>query len=379
MRYLFAILATTLFMGNLVSQNFEIEGELPIWSMKQTEALTFPEAWGNSKQKNFNKWRKQTRDLYLNTLLTPPPKVPFEMEILETERRDGYEARKICFNISEYARVIAYLLVPEGDAPFPAILMLHDHGAKFSIGKEKMVRPFGVSAEIVADADDWVNRCYDDEYVGDRFAKAGYVVLATDALFWNDRGRKEGILFDKQEALASNLLQLGMCWSGVIAYDDMQCVEFLSSLSEVDNEKIGALGFSLGAHRAFMLSAATDRVKAAAAICWMITTEAQMEFRRNQTRGQSAFSMLVPNLRNYLDFPHVASIACPKPMLFFAGDKDKLFPVEGVASAFSIMREVWSSQNASEKLITKIWDGTHFFSRPMQDETIDFFDQWLRK
>lgn len=45
-----------------------------------------------------------------------------------------------------------------------------------------------------------------------------------------------------------------------------------------------------------------------------------------------------------MDYPHVASIACPKPMLFTNGKKDKLFPVEGVEAAYDTMRKVWDSQ-----------------------------------
>ena len=39
----------------------------------------------------------------------------------------------------------------------------------------------------------------------------------------------------------------------------------------------------------------------------------------NQTTGQSAFSMTHPGLANLLDYPDVASLACPKPMLFQCG------------------------------------------------------------
>lgn len=134
----------------------------------------------------------------------------------------GYEARKIWFNVSEWSRIPAYLLVPDGKGPFPAVIMLHDHGAHFSIGKEKMVRPFGVSPEISADAEDWVVRCYDGQYTGDYFAQNGYVVLSIDALFWGERGRKEGVSYDGQQALASNFMQMGASWGLLSTW--MMCV-----------------------------------------------------------------------------------------------------------------------------------------------------------
>ena len=79
---------------------------------------------------------------------------------------------------------------------------------------------------------------------------------------------------------------------------------------------------------------------ASASICWMNTTEHLMTLTNNQNKGGSAYSMLIPNLRRYLDYPHTASIACPKPALFFNGSKDKLFPIEGVKDAYQTMRTV---------------------------------------
>ena len=113
---------------------------------------------------------------------------------------DGrYKAHRIRFNVSAWSRVPAYLLVPEGKGPFPAVLLLHDHGAHFTIGKEKMVRPFGVAPEVMQDAEEWATRCYDGSYVGDSLAARGYVVLSVDALFWGDRGCAEGTTYDVQQ------------------------------------------------------------------------------------------------------------------------------------------------------------------------------------
>jgi len=361
------------------SAAYEVTGNMPVFYQQMKQQLTYPLAWGKAEEKDFAKWKAQARHVLAECMqnLQPAPKA-YAMEVTDREQRDGYEARKIRFNLSEWSRVPAYLLVPEGKGPFPAIVLLHDHGAHFSIGKEKMVRPFHVAPEVMEDADQWASQCYDGQYVGDYLARHGYVVLAVDALFWGERGRKEGTSYDAQQALASNFLQMGASWGAFINVDDMRSAEFLASLPFVDKERVGSLGFSMGAYRSWMLAALTDVVRASASICWMNTTEHLMTLTNNQNKGGSAYAMLIPALRRYLDYPHVASIACPKPTLFFNGTRDKLFPIEGVRDAYREMEAVWKSQGASDHLVTKLWDEKHFFNKEMQKETLEFFDRWLQ-
>lgn len=361
------------------SAAYEVTGNMPVFYQQMKQQLTYPLAWGKAEEKDFAKWKAQARHVLAECMqnLQPAPKA-YAMEVTDREQRDGYEARKIRFNLSEWSRVPAYLLVPEGEGPFPAIVLLHDHGAHFSIGKEKMVRPFHVAPEVMEDADQWASQCYDGQYVGDYLARHGYVVLAIDALFWGERGRKEGTSYDAQQALASNFLQMGASWGAFINVDDMRSAEFLASLPFVDKERVGSLGFSMGAYRSWMLAALTDVVRASASICWMNTTEHLMTLTNNQNKGGSAYAMLIPALRRYLDYPHVASIACPKPTLFFNGTQDKLFPIEGVRDAYREMETVWKSQGASDRLVTKLWDEKHFFNKEMQKETLEFFDRWLK-
>lgn len=356
---------------------YEIQNDMPLFYEQLKKSLTYPMAWGNAPEKDFGKWREQAREKLLECIQPASPVAPYDMKVIATEKRKGYEAQKIVFNVSEYSRVPAYLLVPEGKGPFPAVLLLHDHGAHFTIGKEKMVRPFGVSEIVMKDADNWAVGCYDGQYVGDYLAENGYVVLALDALFWGERGRKEYARYGSQQALSANLLQMGMSWGGLIAWDDIRSAEFLASLPQVDKEKVATMGFSMGAHRAWMTMAATDAVKAGAAVCWMNTTDSLMTMTNNQNKGGSAYAMLVPNIRRYMDYPHVASIACPKPMLFTNGKKDKLFPVEGVEAAYDTMRKVWDSQGAGEHLQTKLYDLPHFCSKEIQKAILDFFNKEL--
>lgn len=222
---------------------YEVIGNMPVFYQELKQSLTYPLAWGNAPEKDFKRWRVQAREKLLECMQPAPPKADFDMQTVESEQRDGYAVRKIVFNVSAWSRVPAYLLVPDGEGPFPAILLMHDHGAHFTIGKEKMVRPFHVSKVVMEDADDWAVRCYDGQYVGDFFARNGYVVLAVDALLWGERGRKEYASYDAQQALSANLAQMGMSWGSLIAWDDIRSAEFLGSLPFVDKEKLVRWGF----------------------------------------------------------------------------------------------------------------------------------------
>ena len=360
-------------------ESYEWEGEIPTYVEQLKQELTYPMAWGNSPIKNFSKWKKVAREKVFECMMTPPKAAAsWDMQVLEEEQRDGYKAQKIAFNINAYSRITAYLLIPDGRGKYPAVNLLHDHGAHLFIGKEKMIRPFGVSQEVLEDADAWVKQLYEGQYLGDYLAKHGYVVFSMDAPMWGERGRKEGVDRKKYDLIAGNMMMLGRDLSAFMTYDDIAGTDFLASLPMVDAEKIGCAGCSMGAYRSWMLSALSDRIKVGASICWMITTDAQLT-RRYGRKENGGFANCIPGLRQYLDYPHIASLACPKPMLFINGTKDHLFPIPGVKDAFEQMHEVWRSQKADERLDTEIWDIPHSCGIKAQAKILEFLDKYLKK
>ena len=379
-------------------EKYEWQGEIPTYVETLKKELAYPMAWGNSPIKNFKKWKKTARAKVFECMMTPPKAAAaWDMEVLGEEQRDGYKAQKIAFNINAYSRITAYLLIPDGGAGrFPAVVALHDHGAHLFIGKEKMIRPFFIASEeqdadgkisekkkaanqeVLDDADAWVNQLYEGQYVGDYLAKHGYVVLSIDAPMWGERGRKEGVDRKKYDLIAGNMMMLGRDLSAFMTYDDIASTDFLASLPMVDANRIGCAGCSMGAYRSWMLSALSDRIKVGASVCWMITTDAQLT-RRYGRKENGGFANCIPGLRQYLDYPHIASLACPKPMLFINGTKDKLFPVPGVKDAFRQMHEVWRSQKADERLDTEIWDIPHSCGIKAQAKILEFLDQYLKK
>jgi len=240
-------------------QKVGVKDSLPVFYKNLTERMTFPMSWLSGNYTDFSEWRKIAREKLNQSLLYTPPEVPFNPIIIGEEDRGSYVAKKVVLSISADSRVLAYLLEPKGKCPFPGALLLHDHSSRFDIGKEKMVRPFSVSGEKMQSSLEFVNETYGRRYVGDELAKAGYVCFIIDALNWGDRG---GGGYEGQQALASNLFNLGASFAGLIAYEDVRSAEFLAEQPKVDTTRIVSIGLSMGSFRSFQVATLSDNIKA---------------------------------------------------------------------------------------------------------------------
>lgn len=364
-------------------ERYEFRRNLPIYADSLIADLTYPLAWGNSDITDFDSWKQTARQKVLDCMLAPPPSGVGSWvrgdgyRVLSEEQRDGYRALKLDIRLSRYYWVPAYLLIPDGKGPFPAINALHDHGAHLFIGKEKMIRPLAVEGSIVKnDAQAWVESLYGGQFLGDYLAKNGYVVLSTDAPMWGERGQQEGPRREKYDMIAGNMMMYGIDLSAYMTYDDLNATDFLASLPEVDANRIGCMGFSMGAYRAWMLAALSDHIKAGVAVCWMTTTDEQLSFKYQRTEN-GGFANCLPGLRRWMDYPHIASIACPNAMLFINGMQDKLFPAVAAEKAFSIMHDVWDSQGVGDQLKTELWDIPHSCPVAVQQCGLEFLNKHL--
>lgn len=359
-------------------EKYEFKRNLPVYAEQLIADLDYPLSWENSGIKNFNKWRKKARQKVFDCMLMPPPAPShgYETKVLYEEQRDGYKARKIEIRLSRYYTVPAYVLIPDGKGPFPAVNALHDHGAHLFIGKEKMIRPLACETdEVKRDAEEW-SAGYDGQFLGDYLAKHGYVVYSADAPMWGERGQMEGARRDKYDMIAGNMMMYGIDLSAWMTYDDISGTEFLAQMPEVDSKRIGCVGWSMGGYRSWMLAALSDRIQASASVCWMVTTDEQMSFKYKRTEN-GGFANCLPGLRRWLDYPDIASLACPKAMLLINGEKDKLFPVPGVKKAFDKLHAIWKSQHAEDKLQTELWDIPHSCDKKAQQTILEFFQKHL--
>jgi dienelactone hydrolase len=355
-------------------QRTGVADNMPVFQQALKAKLTFPMAW-SPQVKDLPAWRSAGRARLWELTLQAPDNTPFQPQVIAETDRGSYVARQVVFNLSAESRVRALMLVPKGAGPFPAALMLHDHGGKFDIGKEKAIQPWGDTpqdAARLASSQAWADKHFSGRYPGDALARRGYVVLAVDALGWGDRGPLTG---DVQQALAANAFNLGSSLAGIMAAEDARAAAFLAAQPQVDKRRVAAIGFSMGAFRAWQVAALSDAVTAVVAANWMATTEGLMVPGNNQLRGSSAWNMLHPGLLRYMDFPDVASLAAPKPALFFAGEADRLFPAASVRTAFGKMEKVWRAWGAQDRFEARMLPGGHVFPQQEQDAAFDWLER----
>jgi dienelactone hydrolase len=367
------LLSTT--MAAAGAQDYQQPGiayNMPVFASALKAKMTYPLAWSPAVT-DLQAWRARGRAAVWNATLQERDGTPFDPVVIAEQDRGSYVARQVVFNITGTSRVRALLLVPKGAGRHPAALMLHDHGGKFDIGKEKMIEPFGAGdASKHASAQAWADKEFSGRWPGDALAARGYVVLCADALGWGDRGPLTG---DAQQALASNFFNLGSSLAGNMALEDVRAADFLASLPEVDKARVAALGFSMGAFRAWQVAALSDAIAAVVASNWMATAQGLMVPGSSSLRGGSAYQMMHPGLLRWLDYPDVASLGAPKPALFFAGATDKLFPVASVREAYGKMAQVWRAWGATGKFEAIVRPGGHEFPREVQDYAYDWLDR----
>src|SRR5688572_20980542 len=283
------ILTAALAFVSAAQAQFEspgVQDRLPVFYEKLASRMHYPLSWLSGGHGNYAAWRKKARAKVMECLLTAPPAAPFEPKIIAEHDRGSYVARKVVFNVTGDSRVLAFLLVPKSVGPHPAVLLLHDHGAKFDIGKEKVIEPWEEPPEKIESARKWITEYYGGRFIGDELARRGYVCLATDMLNWSERG---GGGRENQQALAANIFQFGASLAGLIAHEDLRAAEFLATRPEVDAKRVAAMGLSVGGYRTWQIAALSDRIAAGVSVGWMSTRKGLIAPKSNVTRGQSAF------------------------------------------------------------------------------------------
>jgi len=291
-------------------------------------------------------------------------------------------------------RVPAFVLVPK-HAPkrAPAIVALHDHGGFYLWGKEKIVALPDENPVLA----DFRRQYYGGRSIAIELVREGYVVVIIDMFYWGERRmlldedpadwRERPASLPRERIQAFNsragqneqlvgrtIYAAGFTWPGVMFWDDLCTVDYLLTRPDVDARRIGCVGLSVGGLRSCHLAALDERIRAAVVVGWMASFPAQLKKHIRNTIGHTK---VVPGLYQHLDYPDVASLAMPTPMLVINGTKDGLFDLEGVKASFAKLNACYAKAGVTDHCRTRFYETPHEFNAEMQAEAWAWLKRWV--
>jgi len=337
-------------------------------------------------------WKRRARARLLDLLHYAPPKCAPRAEVLSRAERDGYVEEQIAFNTTPDIRAPAAVLVPKGlKGRAPAIVALHDHGGFYFWGREKLIEQPDEHPVL----SDFKRQYYAGRSIASELARRGNVVIVIDMFYWGERRllldgdpadwrvrprdvtRERIQAFNQRAGQSEDIVgrtigAAGFTWPGVMFWDDIRTVDYLVTRPDVDPARVGCVGLSVGGLRSCHLAALDDRIKASVVVGWMASFPAQLKRHIRYTIGPS---MLVPGLYHDLDYPDVASLALPKPLLVINGSRDTLFDPACVQASFDKLHACYTKAGAADRLRTRLYDTPHEFNTEMQAEAWE----WLSR
>lgn len=360
----------------------------------QASKADYSLSWLQPKFRSVAAWKRKARGRLLDLLHYAPPKCDPRPELLERVDCGDYFRELVHFNTTPDIRVPAYVLIPKrAKLPAPGIVALHDHGAYYFWGKEKLVEFENEHPSLTA----FKQQYYGGVSTASELARQGYVVIVIDMFYWGERrmllegdpedwrARPASITtervkqFNQRASLSEPLVgrsiyAAGFTWPAVIFWDDVRTVDYLVTRPEVDAKRIGCVGLSVGGFRSCHLAALDDRIKAAVVVGWMTSFPHQLRKQIVHTIGHT---MLVPGLYQQMDYPDVAALAMPSALMVINGSKDTLFHPDGVSAAFEKLTACYQKAGRPEQLRLRLHDTPHEFNREMQAEAWAWLRRWV--
>ncbi len=272
-----------------------------------------------------------------------------------TEIRDGYILERLRFRLGDGTEVRGFLTRPsEGFlTPGPAILHAHAHGARWDIGASELIdgRPALLDAP------------------GPALAREGYVVLCIDMPTFGERAGQT------EDVATKAALWHGKTLFGQMLSEQAAALTWLAGRPEVDPQRIGVAGLSMGATLAYFLAALDPRVKANAHLCCYADFATLVETGAHDLHGHY---LTVPGLLKETSIGEIAGLAAPRPQLICVGQDDPLTPPEAVERALAETEAAYLKAEAPGALAFLPEAGVgHRETAAMRNAMLAFFKEYL--
>jgi hypothetical protein len=269
-------------------------------------------------------WQQRTRARLLELVQQQEPRhsiqdVPLDLQLGQVQDKGSYTLRTASFqgNNKTGTRVQGLLAVPKGKGPFPAMLCLHGHGGS----AEKVFDPTPIYHGLA-----------------DRFARGGYVVFAPTLPH-----RK---------------------YAAMTLWDLFRAVDVLAARPEVDPQRIGAAGLSMGGEWTMWIAACDLRIKVAVVSGWMCTTEGVFSV-------PNCVCWQLPGLVELMDICEVHLLIAPRPLVLESADRDPCFPIRYTKEGYARLRAGYKVFDAEQAVVQDVFPDVHVWNGAVAYPLVD--------
>lgn len=283
-----------------------------------------------------------------------PEKTSLEPVVTGTVEHPEFTVEKVQFQSRPGLYVTGNLYIPKGlDGPVPTILYVCGHGK---------VKKGDVS---------FGNKVHYHHH-GSWFARNGYVCLSIDTL---QLGEIEGIHHGTYRYNRWWWNARGYTPAGVEAWNCIRALDYLETRPEVDAERIGVTGRSGGGAYSWWISALDDRIKVAVPVAGI--TSLKNHVVDGCVEGHCDCMYQVNTYR--WDFPMVAALVAPRPLLISNTDKDRIFPLDGVVDVYNKVRRLYELAGAGDKIGLNITEGPHSDTQQLRTSAFHWMNRFLQE
>lgn len=317
------------------------------------------ESNGLDQFETLDEWKKARprlrEQLFEMLSLSPlPERTPLQPEVTGRIEHEEFVVEKLHFQSMPGLYVTANLYLPkEIEEPVPAILYVCGHG------------------EVKLDGVSYGNKVTYQHH-GAWFARNGYACLTLDTI---QLGEIEGI--------HHGTYREGMWWwnsrgytpAGVEAWNCIRALDYLETRPEIDSARFGVTGRSGGGAYSWWITALDERIKVSAPVAGI--TDLRDHVVGGVVEGHCDCMFMVNTYR--WDYPMVAALAAPRPLLICNSDKDTIFPLDGVIRTHAQVARIYDLYDAEDNLGLLITEGPHKDTQDLRVPVFRWFNRFLKE
>jgi hypothetical protein len=236
------------------------------------------------------------------------------------------------------------------------MLYIHSHGGLYGLGKEQLLT--GVPAQPA---------------YAPVLAEKGIVTLAIDSWCFGERKRVENGRTGEEDTF-KRMLWNGQVLLGMMLFDEFRALDYLANRPEVDPQRLGVFGMSMGATKAWWLAALDPRVSVCMDVCCLTEFEELI-----RAHGLSAHGLYyyVPRLLQHFQTADINELIVPRPHLSMNGRFDPLTPPAGVEKVRDYLLPLYRELGREQDCEIRLYDCAHLELPAMRERILEWMDSYL--